>query len=80
MKIGISRFPSYYDMFYIETDAPITIIESYLKKHKNNPNRELEKFVNHLNENGFKTKVVNIDYVIDEHSFSITKTDNSETI
>lgn len=66
-RYGICRYPSYTDMFYFETNARKEYIEECY-------NGDVKKLVNKLKKDGFKVKVVNIDYILDEGVANIAQT------
>ena len=66
-RYGICRYPSYTDMFYFETNARKEYIEECY-------NGDVQKLVNKLKKDGFKVKVVNIDYILDEGVANIAQT------
>lgn len=74
MKIGISRYPDYYDMFYIETDAPITFVKKYIQDNANDDYRSLTRLIKEFRDDGFSVIVVNMDYILDDNLTFITKT------
>ena len=62
IKIGICRAPSYYDMFYIETDADIKTVNSLYKNNDCNTSLLVEA----LKTAGFTVNIINMDYLIEE--------------
>ena len=70
-RYGICRFPDYYDMFYIETNARKELVEEYYSGN-------VKKLVTKLKKGGFKVKITNIDYIISYEPDEIIKTNKLE--
>ena len=68
IKIGICRAPSYFDMFYIETDADIKSFNSLYKEDKG-----LTYVVATLRSQGYTVNLVNMDFFIEENYDEIQK-------
>jgi hypothetical protein len=69
IKIGVCRAPSYFDMFYIETDADIKTVNSF---YKNNA-CSISLLVEALKVAGFIVNTVNMDFLIEENYNEIEK-------
>lgn len=70
-RYGISRFPDYNDMFFIRTDAKIETVNEFY-------DGSLKKLVKKLREFDFKADLENVDYIIEEGTENIVKTNSIE--
>lgn len=68
IKIGICRAPSYFDMFYIETDADIKTFNSLYKEKKG-----LTYVIATLRSQGYTVNLFNMNFLIEEDSNEIQK-------